>query len=471
VEVRDALSKVPLANVEVSLSGGNPRPGKWNASTAADGSVRFDGLPAGTFFVSYKLAGYLDSRFSMGGRSVELKGDNPVETVTLLLTPSTSLDGTVFDEEGHPIKGVIVHTSFAEATTDAEGHYRLEHLTPGRWNISFRAPAAMRRQTLKRDEAAGESFGYPGVSYYPGVADARSATAVQISAGLDLHKYDVRLRRVPLVDFSGRAVSRPGGDALSGAHVELQTPNNVALSDETFQPRPLDDDGAFLFDMIQPGPYVLLVYCGEDGTGLPYVLPVDVGKQGLKNREIVVPPFATIEGLVRTKDGAKWRGEVSLDILSEQKGVAGRHLTLKEDHFVLEDLPPGQWQIALSAKVARVPDGKLVLASARFGATDPMTGPVLVTESGNPPLEIELSGDTGRIAGTVVGLNTGFVVVQRVGAPRSVFSMGTRVQEDRSFLTEDLAPGMYDVSISPVSPKVRVEVKSGETAYVRLERK
>ena len=69
----------------------------------------------------------------------------------------------------------------------------------------------------------------------------------------------------------------------------------------------MDPDGSFRFELIPPGPYVLLVYRGVNGTGLPYLAPVEVGKNGTWDTEVVVPPFQAIHGVVQAKNDAPGR--------------------------------------------------------------------------------------------------------------------------------------------------------------------
>jgi hypothetical protein len=120
---------------------------------------------------------------------------------------------------------------------------------------------------------------------------------------------------------------------------------------------------------------------------------------------------------------------------------------------------------------------KLVVTSARFGVADLLSGPVTVTESGNPPLEIVLSSasDTGRIAGTVSG-STRLGTIRRrteagITSPIYAPPMFT-IKEDGTFAIEDLAPGQYDIGlIGRTGSYVRDDVKSGETTVVPLELK
>jgi hypothetical protein len=466
VLVVDSSSQAPIANVEVKAGGKSGR-------TGVDGRARFENLPAGMFLVEAMREGYLDSKVTGSGFSVWLKDGTATEELRIPLARSTKIEGRVSGEDGLPMEGVIVHTAGgAEATTDKEGRFRLDNLRAGPCRMDFRVPADLRKKTLHRDAESGVLLGYPSVEFYPGVVDSQSAINIVIAAGMDLQGFEVILRRVHLVEFTGQILAHPN-EPLSPAIVELQTPGDTPRLDEMLAAKPVDDDGRFRFELIPPGSYVLLIYRGEDAAGLPYILPVEIGKSGVRNRQILVPVFQTIRGILRVKDDAGWSGELLLALLADQKGVAARYFALRRSgEFFLEDLPPGEWQIGLllgKPPVRASDNHQLTITDGHFGTTNPITGPIIVAEGGNPVLEIELSADTGRIAGRVTGATSGTVVlVERATAFRRYMDVpSARVNPDGIFVTGELAPGQYDIHTAGGKP-VRVEVKAGETVQIEL---
>ena len=75
-----------------------------------------------------------------------------------------------------------------------------------------------------------------------------------------------------------------------------------------------------------------------------------------------------------------------------------------------------------------------------------------VTESGNPPLEIQLTAESGRIAGIAYSadgrpLKRAMILVGKAGT-NDIRSMmmrpGGTTKEDGSFTTDALAPGIDD---------------------------
>src|SRR4029079_15646233 len=101
-------------------------------------------------------------------------------------------------------------------------------------------------------------FGYPAMSYYPGGAQADAAVLIRSSAGAALTGFDIRLRRVVLVQFSGRLVDRVTRQALTKARVFLIEPGTPFMDDV----RKPEENGDFRFELIQPGQYEMAVVSG-----------------------------------------------------------------------------------------------------------------------------------------------------------------------------------------------------------------
>lgn len=431
--------------------------------------------------MKYTLQGYLGSD-TRGVSLVSVSKAGVTERIALEVTPFARLEGIVLDEEGRPLQGVMVYTGTNyQATTGADGRYTVEHLQPGTYSIILRTPYEIRRTTLKRDPETGEVFGYANTEYYPGVADQQAATPVTISGGLDLRGFDIRLRRVRLVQFSGRAIERAGGAPLSGARVELAVSNGATpLADETYKERPTADDGGFRFDLIQPGTYSLLVYRANGAKALPYIVPVEVPKVGIQDQKIAVPPFAALQGSILAPRDTEWSGQVIFSVRSSISGAISRDFTVNSEKFAVDDLPPGKWVLQVESNVIKRPEAiKLFIQSARLGTQNALAEPMTVTESGNPPLEIRLTRDAGRIAGTVVDENglprkNAVVLISRNGIGTALtFQSSGWTREDGSVMMDGLAPGSYRLVVvnqgrSVTRIPVIVEVKTGETTVVRL---
>jgi hypothetical protein len=477
---RDTLTKAPLSGVTVEANDPiSPR----TVITGADGAFRFDHLAPANYRLKYTLPGYLGSD-AKSTAFVSIKAGAVVERVTLELTPFARMEGAVLDEEGLPLPGVMVYTDTSlRATTGQDGRYTITQLEPGSYRIVLRTPYEIRRRTLKRYPETGETFGYANTEYYPGTADVQAALPVTLSGGLELRGFDVRLHRVRLVEFGGRTLERAGAEPLTDARVEL-LPSVATLNDDTFKVRTVSRDGGFRFDLIQPGSYTLAVYRSADSKALPYLLPVELGKAGIQDLKVAVPPFPTISGSVLAPPDTEWAGQVIVSVRSASLVSASRDFNVTSEKFTIEELPPGRWMVQVDSNTLKRPAfEKLFIKAASFGTQNAMGETLNVTESGNPPLEIQLTPEHGRISGTAFGadglpLKRAMVLTGRAAATIAL-SRGqvSLSRDDGSFVVEDLAPGTYrlvvgsDGRFTGFRDGVLVEVKAGETAVVRVQAK
>jgi Carboxypeptidase regulatory-like domain len=451
-----------------------------------DGGFRFEHLAPAGYRLKYTLPGYLSSD-AVGSELVYVRAGAVTERITLELFPLARLEGTVLDEEGRPFPGVMVNAGRynLRATTDQDGRYVLEQVGRGTYGIEYRTPYEIRRKTLLRDPETGETFGYANTEYYPGTADREAAGLVTVSGGLDLRGFDARLRRVRLVEISGRIVERAGGEPLTDARVELLpagTTLNTLLSDDAFKERTVADDGSFRFDLIQPGSYTLLVYRGAGAKALPYALAVEVGKTGIPDLKVAVPPFPTISGRVLAPPDTQWAGQVLVNLRSAVPGVPSPDYTVTSENFTIEELPPGRWAVQVESNAVKRPDfEKLFVKAVRFGTQNAIGETLTVSEGANPPLEIQLSTESGRVAGTVADENglprKGTLVLVFRATEKKVFGMAPATgstNDDGSFAIDGLAPGSYrlvvvnDNGAPGLRDSVLVEVKAGETVVVHL---
>jgi hypothetical protein len=436
------------------------------------------GAALSDYTLVYDCPGYVGADEASGFPILHVGEGSVTVRRTILLTPLGGIEGLVLDEEGRPFPGVMVHvrrdgsTAAQQGVTDRDGRFRIARLKPANYRITARVAYADRKATLKRDPETGETFGYPDFTYYPSGWDAGAGALVQVPAGIPLRGFEVRLRRTRLVEFTGNVVARAGGEAIAGAEVELNAPG-PDNPDETYRRRKVGADGGFAFDLLTPGHYDLNVFQGGSADTLPYATPVDIGKAGVTGMRVLAPPPQKLTGTIKVLPA-----DPGAPVLVTVRFLSPNHdrsfNLYGQGEFKLEGIPPGRWPLGVEMHVSsRSSDGrKLAVASLRLGTEDAL-GWMTVSESGNPPLVLTLTAETGRIAGRLdkddAGLNL-TVAVHRVG----LRTMQTApVKADGSFAVEGLAPGAYDLAAVEAgrtgpSTTIRVEVKAGETSPVTL---
>lgn len=139
-----------------------------------------------------------------------------------------------------------------------------------------------------------------------------------------------------------------------------------------------------------------------------------------------------------------WSGQVRISLRDKAApGLTREFVANGESEFSLDAIPPGRWLIEVTSSTK-----PLAVTSVRFG-NQQGPEPILIAESGNPPLEITLSDQTGTVAGTMLDGNRqpvkgALIVVRQPGGP--ILGRTYRTGADGSFRVADPPPGQYEVS-------------------------
>jgi hypothetical protein len=465
--VRNATTNVPVQGVEVSLLG----EAGAAVQTDARGVFRFSGLPAGTYTLHVEASGYS----APPPRTVQAGSDS----LRVDLYPLARIEGRVLDEDGAPVEGAVVsaghfqtqalpHT-FATGTAAKDGRFVLAGLGPMDYLVHVLMPPAKR------------SDGYPAVEYYPGVADIQQAVSIHLAEGANMAGFEVRLRRVPLVSLKGRVLDMVKDDHAPPVEVALDSEPS-AVPDRYLR-HPLDAKGRFQFEAVPPGRHRLQVYRGNGSEDLPYAATVDAGKDDVV---VPVPAFVDLHGVVRSTVKGQWDGVFGIGLGSN---AAWRRIVVPDDdgNFTLPDVPPGEYWLRLESNNLQAAGRTLRIAAARFGQANVLGKPLIVTEGGNPPVEILLSDENGGIAGSVEDIDkaSGKVLVsaQSLEELPSTEANFVEARPDGSFLFSGLLPGSYRVIAWPMVPShqgiagmpcadaaATVAVSNGQTATLKLKR-
>lgn len=160
-------------------------------------------------------------------------------------TPSSAafhIAGTVVDQTGQPLTGIVVAIAFAlkpedapvTVTTGEDGRFRFEGLQAGKYNLGA--------------QRGGEVQGYD--------AHGEFSTAIAIGPGLDPGDLIFRLR--PHSAISGR-VTDEHNEPVRSAVVKLYSREDGTSAFTSPNQTSTDDEGVFRFGHLAPGKYCLLV--------------------------------------------------------------------------------------------------------------------------------------------------------------------------------------------------------------------
>lgn len=255
------------------------------AVTDEAGRYEFDAVPPGTYRVIARGSGTMEAEYgatftNQTGSWVEVRPRERVEKIDISLPRAAVVSGRVLDEYGEPLEGLNVDIwetrrfggrlvvqpaiSASSATTDDRGYFRLHGLVPGRYYIvaseaadsgpSDAGPAQAIQASLS---SAISMMSMPprAHAYYPGRATVQDASPVVIDIGVDAHGLDMVFVRAPRATVSGVALGPDGRPMTATVTLVLSRRSGAPLLPAyrtTTGP-----DGAFSFEHVVPGEYVL----------------------------------------------------------------------------------------------------------------------------------------------------------------------------------------------------------------------
>ena len=353
----------PLRRARVTLNGSALRPGR-TAITRDDGTFAFDALPPGRSTLAVVKSGYISIAYGATGPG---RPGLPVtlapggqQTLTITVPRGAVITGLLTDGTGQPLPGLqvraltyrilpprgerqLMEVPSGNVVTDDRGIYRIFGLPAGDYAVSVRptpgieaftaglrtVTGAAVRQALadarqSRDRRlpglpAGRPAGPAGPAspssesagrvafapvFYPGTASPSQARLVTLGPGEERTAIDFEVDYVPVARISGAVVAAAAGAAR--AYVRLvPDPHETVIGQGAFRGMTTEADGAFAFDSVPPGRYVLAARASSDGsmplrydaaTSLWASTELTVDGQDIHNIILTPVPGVTLEG-------------------------------------------------------------------------------------------------------------------------------------------------------------------------------
>lgn len=347
---RTAFGKVigadqkPVAGARVSLQPTLPAdlvariwairdPGR-SPAVATDASGRFEirSLPAGTFDLAVRARGF--APLTVPALAIPA-GKGTTDLGTVQLAPGGTIHGVVVDPQGEPVAdaevqpwgaeraGVMIRAGRASddgpapVFTAADGTFTLEDLAPG--------------------AALDLVVTHPG--YGPGAAPGVAVPS----------ETPVRVVLQPAARVSGH-VTGPDGKPVAGATVALRESATQVVGNPFSHPTRkahegvTDDDGAFSFPDVSPGPFQIIATAPRHQRAELRGLEVKPG-QDLSGLAILLPAGATVEGKVLAPDGQPLEGadvSVADTSINGLPGFSFQSATTDADgQYRIEGISPG----------------------------------------------------------------------------------------------------------------------------------
>lgn len=262
--------------------------------TGLDGSFVLTGVPAGDYFVSGSMAGYVSpaamARVTQSAitnvPSTHVQA-NGTSDVVVSMERGAVVSGRVTYDDGSPVPGVSVHLRLAGGSTaprgsagigsgnssfnggglfgnmgfgqtDDRGVFRLTGVSPGQYTVIVTIPT----QVTGIGSAGGvgaRGFQPTLTLYAPGSMHKVDARVVDIRGADTVDGVDIQVALIGLHVVLGRVESKADGHLLNAGFVTL-----TDLSDGTLaRSASVSSDGSFHLDYLTPGTYTLNVQ-GED---------------------------------------------------------------------------------------------------------------------------------------------------------------------------------------------------------------
>jgi uncharacterized protein (DUF2141 family) len=268
--------------------------GAVERSVLTDGEGRFavTALPAGRYNVSATKAGWLRASFGATrpgrpGTQIALAATQPIADLALTMARGGVITGTVTDQLGRPVRGVLVRllqfrfergerilgqASVAAGSTgevtDDRGEYRLYGLPPGEYAVGA-APADEGHGATRL--MGGGTAGYVPV-FYPGTTAALDAGRVVVKSGEETSGINLPLQYVRTARIAGTIVGFNDAEAQNlrvtltpHARVPLSAASGSDFDATTIlrQVTPSGPDRRFSFSGVPPGRYAVMARAFE----------------------------------------------------------------------------------------------------------------------------------------------------------------------------------------------------------------
>ena len=444
----------PLPRARIIMNPASGGGDALTALSDDSGRFVLSNIPPGRYQLMVTREGYVRAAYGQrvtggAGATLTLVPKQLLNGVALSLTPTGAISGRIRNRLGESVANVAVHALRYEyesgrpvlslvQTVRANdlGEYRLYYLEPGQYLVSALPPTGIRvlagesspnglslqtgsAEVLPGSQFSGRGSGasnvyrtgiFTGVDsleamgflssansgetflpvFFPGVSSPSAAKSIEVKPGETFGAVDFTVSEVHAARIRGQAVNGTTGQPLRGVSI-------VLMSDGVADPGvPIDhygkisDAGAFDFQGIAPGSYVLVASTGALPRGLPSIeegysggasiqregarggnpnaaaaprlmarLPIQVGNSDIENIALPLQP------------GFALNGKISVDGLSAAESAAltaGLVIHLQSDppDIVPENHPNNRVQTA-STPATVATDGTFTIAAVFTG--------------------------------------------------------------------------------------------------------
>ncbi|MCE5306483.1 MAG: carboxypeptidase-like regulatory domain-containing protein [Acidobacteriales bacterium] len=410
--VVDAASGKPLKDVSLMLMGAAAAGSPSAATSNEAGHFSIKNLEAGSYMLFATHPRYARQMYGsrdglMGGTRLAIAAGQELREIIFKLQPNSVISGKVVDEEGEPLKDVMVsalksiyqrgrrqQVPVGTATTNDLGEFRVGNLAQGKYLVA----AMMMKQGGGTPAQDGTESGYL-TTFYPNSPEASGAATVSVGAGTETGGTDIRLIKTKAVRVKGKVMGMTAGQRLT---VRLFPKDGGVLgliSARSASVKPTD--GSFEIAAVTAGTYELRAMDLSAFRAASPGTPLEVRERPVEGLivEVVQAPDVNGEILLDGEQNPKPSFKAqriyleSLDGLTTMPPMTN---AAEDGTFQLKAVPKGKYFV----RVMPAPDGSYVSAIT-FGDQKMGEDGLEIGAAGTAKLEIKLRPAAAQVEGAV----------------------------------------------------------------------
>jgi protocatechuate 3,4-dioxygenase beta subunit len=411
--VVDAASGKPLKDVSLMLMSATAA-GSPNAATSDEaGHFLIKNLEAGSYMLFATHPRYARQMYGSrgglmsGGTRLTVAAGQALKEIIFKLQPNSVISGKVVDEEGEPLKDVMVSAlqsvyqrgrrqqmPVGTATTNDLGEFRVGNLAAGKYVVS----AMLMKQGGGKPTEDGTESAYL-TTFYPNALEAGGAAPVSVGAGTETGGMDIRLIKTKAVRVKGKVMGMAAGQRLT---VRL-FPKNAGvmglMSARSGSVKPAD--GSFEITAVTPGSYELRAMDMSAFRSAGPGVPLEVGEKPIDGLMVEVMSAPDLNGAILF-DGEQSQKpsfkpqRVFLEALEGLTMMPPMTNAAEDGTFQLKAVPQGKYYVRLTP----TPEGTYV-SSVTLGDLKMGEEGLEIGAAGTAKLEIKLRPAAAQVEGMV----------------------------------------------------------------------
>ena len=418
-------SNEPAPGIHVSISANNASVVAPHAPVDSDanGKFAFTTLDAGTYRLSFDGEGYVRQQYGQrllygegsgtnASQAIVVAAGQAVKGITVLLTPTAILSGSVHDSTGRPLATVRVQLVRAEynnygekslqsvalGRSDDRGLYRISGITPGRYFLMAGGNAETSANPNELPETTALAF-------YPGVAELGSATTIEILPAAEKSGMNFILRTQLLHRIRGHAIDEEHGSKLERLTVTYRRPSLLSGGGETIGQSDAAT-GEFEIRDLAPGTYsvrVQTLFQGE-GRGARFVShsavkDITVGDSDTDNVVFTTRAASSIRGKF-LYEGAGPTSPVRASLALRPVLPGGAPTSDMPDgsgNFEIQDVTEGDYRVAANGIAP-----PYYVKSVGYGGVEMLGSSFHYQEGDDRRMDVTIASGLAQLSGNVV---------------------------------------------------------------------